>query len=100
MAFGQFLRKAHGSATKFFNTTLPTATRNSVRYMNTHIVPFARNTSRVIKAIGNEVTSNETIPEKVRQKVKTASDFADLGLSKLESVQHSTNNIARNLGLD
>ncbi|KAJ3024993.1 hypothetical protein HDV00_000445, partial [Rhizophlyctis rosea] len=88
------------NVSKFFNTTLPTASRQGVRFLNTTLIPWAKKAHSVSKAITNEVSSNETIPEHIRKKAKKASDFSDLGLSRLENVQGSVNRVATNLGLD
>lgn len=98
-SFKGWLSNTGRQAAKFFNTTIPQATQQGVRFLNTHIVPTAKKLHHVQKVIGNEVTTNQDIPEKFRQKAQKASAFADLGLSKLEAVQAATNRVAGNLGL-
>ena len=100
MPFASLLNKTRGNVARFFNSTLPNATRTGVRYMNTHIVPFARKAHQVTKAIGNEVTTNETIPAHLRKKAEKVSSFADLGLSRLENVQQGVNRVSKNLGVE
>ena len=99
-SFSKMLSKGKQNVTKFFNSTLPNATRSGVRFFNSTLVPVARQIHSVGKAITNEVSSNESIPDKVRQRAKKVSDFSDLGLSRLENVQGSVNRLSKNLGLD
>ena len=100
MSFARLINRGKQNVSKFFNTTLPTASRQGVRYLNTTLIPFARKAPGLSRAIANEVTTNETVPEHNRKKAKGVSDFSDLGLSRLENVQNSVNRIAKNIGLD
>jgi len=100
MAFGRLLQKGKQNVTRFFNSTLPGAARNSVKFMNTTLIPGIRKAHSVTKAIANEVSTNESIPKHIKDKARKASDFSDLGLSRLENVQGSVNRVAGNLGLD
>ena len=98
--FGRLLQKSHQNVTRFFNSTLPNATRQGVHFMNTTLIPGAKKFHGVTKAITNEVTTNETVPENIRKKAKKASDFSDLGMSLSKDVQESVNMVAGNIGLD
>lgn len=97
--FGRLISQGRQNVHRFFSSTLPTAARTGVRFVNTAIVPAARQVHRVHKAIANEVTTNASVPEKIKQGVKKTSAFADLGLSRLEDVQGGVNRVAGNLGL-
>lgn len=98
--FGRLIAKGRQNVTRFFNSTLPNATRQGVKFLNNTIIPGARKVHGVTKAIANEVTTNESVPKHIKDKAKKASDFSDLGLSRLENVQGSVNRVASNLGLD
>lgn len=100
MSFQRLINKGRQNVSRFFNSTLPSASRQGVRYLNSTIIPFARQVHGVGRAISQEVTTNETIPEHIRKKAKKASDFSDLGLSRLENVQGGINRVAGQLGLE
>ena len=100
MVFGRLLQKTRTNAAKFFNHTLPNATRSSVRFLNSHVVPTAKRIHGITKAVSDEVTTNKNVSEKFKDRVKKVSSFADLGLSKLEDVQQGVNRVSKNIGLD
>ena len=68
--------------------------------MNTTLIPGAKKLHGVTKAIANKVTTTETVPEHIRKRAKKASDFSDLGMSRLKDVQEGVNRVAGNIGLD
>jgi hypothetical protein len=96
--FGHLISRGRQNVHRFFNSTLPGAARSGVRFFNTTLVPAARQAHKVHKAIANEVTTNASVPDKIRQGVHKTSAFADLGLSRLEDVQGGVNRVASNLG--
>ena len=100
MSFSRMINRGKANVTKFFNSTLPNATRSGVRFLNNTVIPAAKKAHNVTKAIPSEVETNEAVPKRMKERVKKASDFSDLGLSKLETVQGSVNRISKNLGLD
>lgn len=99
MALGALIRRGAQNTARFFNTTLPKATQQGVRFLNTHIVPFASRAHNVQRVISNEVASNEHLPAKVKEHAKKVSSFADLGMSRLTQVQGGVNRVAGQLGL-
>ena len=99
MPLGGLIKRGQASVSRFFNSTLPSNARKGVRFMNTHIIPFAKNVHKVSRAIGNEITSQETVPEHIKKKVHAVSNFSDLGMSRLDQIQRSTNKVADQLGL-
>lgn len=99
MAFGNLLRKSHSHVTRFFNSTLPSSARQTVRFFNNSVVPLARNVHKVSQAIGQEVAQNPQASQKLKDKASKVSNFADLGMSRLNEIQQSTNRVADKLGL-
>ena len=100
MDLGRLLQKTRTNAAKFFNHTLPNATRSGVRFLNSHVVLTAKRIHGITKAVSDEVTTNQNVSEKFKDKAKKASSFADLGLSKLKNVQSGINRVSKNIGLD
>ena len=98
--FSNLINKGRANVAKFFNTTLPSASRSGVKFFNSTLVPTARKIHGVSKAITNEISTNENLSQKVREKAKKVSDFSDLGISRLQDVQGSVNRVASNLGLE
>ena len=100
MTFANFLKNTKTKATKFFKTTLSGAARKGVHFFNTTLVPAGKQLHHVTKTIAGEVATNEKIPEHIRNKEKTAGNFADVGLSRLDSTQQSVNRVSKQLGID
>ncbi|KAJ3047672.1 hypothetical protein HK097_011308 [Rhizophlyctis rosea] len=69
------MNRGRTATPKFFNSTLPQATRDSERLLNIHIVPFARKAHDVTKAIANKATINKSVPDHIKNKAKKVSDF-------------------------
>lgn len=98
-SFHQFLRKSASNATRFFNTTLPSAVTTGVRFFNTHVVPTARKIHSIQSAITTELKTNENVPTKLRGHATKASAFADLGLARFNQGSDAINRVAGQLGL-
>lgn len=97
--FKNFLQRASTGVTRFFNTTLPTNVTKGVRFFNSHVIPAAQKAHRIHGAVTKELSTNPNVPEKVQEKAKKSSAFADLGLTKLTQGQEAINRVAGELGV-
>lgn len=85
--------------TRFFNSTLPSGARSTVRFFNNQVIPLARNVHRISQAVGQEVAQHPQASKQLKESINKVSNFADLGMSRLNEIQTSTNRVADKLGL-
>ncbi len=96
--FGKYFTKARGHVNHFFGSVLPTAARDGHRFLNDVVLPSAKTAHRYLKIAAEETGKNKDISEKNQKRLEDVSRFADIGLSRVNSIGSTVNNIANRVG--
>lgn len=91
-SFGNWVKQTAGKAQRFFGKTAGHV-RTGVSFLNNTVLPGAHKAHRALTNASQELSRDPNLGDKNRERLKTLSKLADVGLQRLSSTTDTINRV-------